>query len=80
MTLEGQWNMKKFYETLGYVVLGELLVWPKCPKWLRRAVRGHQKLDFMDQRLVKNIDDGWPDDAIQFAMRQYEKDWPKPVL
>lgn len=78
---KGQWNFPKLYEVLGLVVAGEIAVWSKCPKWLSRALRNIPRFDFMDQRLVKHIDiDEWPADAIAFAQRQYEKDWPKPKV
>lgn len=81
MTLKGQWNFPKLYEMLGLVVPGEIAMWKQCPKWLSRALKNIARFDFMDQRLVKHIDvDEWPSAAVQFAQRQYEKDWPKPKV
>lgn len=79
MTLKGQWNFPKLYDMLGYVVCGEIAAWNQCPKWLSRALRNIPRFDFMDQRLVKHIEvDEWPPEAVAFAQRQYEKDWPRP--
>lgn len=77
---DGDWSFVKLYRALGYVVLGEIMHWTNCPKWLNRALRNYACLDFMDYRLVKCIDGGWPVEAINIAQRYYEQSWPKPPV